>query len=60
MDFNTSPEFHIWFPNDKIFSVSYAKILKCHRVAFHLLDVCPDDLDLLNQDQSLFTVNQSY
>ena len=24
------------------------------------LGVCPEDLDLLNQDQSLFTVNQSY
>jgi hypothetical protein len=60
MDFNTSPEIQIWFPTDNFFSVSYAKILKCHRVVFHWLGDRPDDLDLINQDQSPFTVNQSY
>ena len=60
MDFNTSPEIHFWFPNDKFFSVSYAKILKRYRVAFHWHGDRPDDLDLINQDQSPFTVNQFY
>ncbi len=60
MDFNTSPEIQIWFPTDNFFSVSYAKILKWHRVVFNLLWDCPDDIDLINKDQSPFTVNQSY